>query len=101
VHDYPLIPFAAELRKRGVGNPIGFFLHIPFPPWQTFMAVPEHKELARALAAYDLVGLQTKADVANLINYMANGIYGRIVPDGRIRLSIDWSRSQASPLASM
>lgn len=23
VHDYPLIPFAAELRKRGVGNPIG------------------------------------------------------------------------------
>jgi len=63
VHDYPLIPFAAELRKRGVGNPIGFFLHIPFPPWQTFMAVPEHKELGRALASYDLVGLQTKADV--------------------------------------
>jgi trehalose 6-phosphate synthase len=86
VHDYPLIPFAAELRKRGVGNPIGFFLHIPFPPWQTFMAVPEHKELGRALAAYDLVGLQTKANVANLIDYMTNALYGRIVPDGRIRL---------------
>ena len=86
VHDYHLIPFAAELRKRGVGNPIGFFLHIPFPPWQTFMAVPEHKELARALAAYDLIGLQTKADVANLLDYMANGLHGRIVPDGRIRL---------------
>jgi trehalose 6-phosphate synthase len=86
VHDYHLIPFATELRKHGVGNPIGFFLHIPFPPWQTFMAIPEHKELARALAAYDLIGLQTKADVANLINYMANGVYGRIVPDGRIRL---------------
>ena len=86
VHDYPLIPFAAELRKRGVGNPIGFFLHIPFPPWQTFMAVPEHKELGRALAAYDLVGVQTKADVANLIDYMTNALYGRIVPDGRIRL---------------
>jgi trehalose 6-phosphate synthase len=86
VHDYPLIPFAAELRKRGVGNPVGFFLHIAFPPWQTFMAVPEHKELGRALAAYDLVGLQTKADVANLINYMTSALYGRIVPDGRIRL---------------
>ena len=86
VHDYHLIPFAAELRKRGVANPIGFFLHIPFPPWQTFMAVPEHKELARALAAYDLIGLQTKADVANLLNYMANGLHGRIVPDGRIRV---------------
>jgi len=72
VHDYDLIPFAAELRRRGVANPIGFFLHIPFPPWQTFMAVPEHKELAQALAAYDLIGLQTKADVANLLNYMSN-----------------------------
>ena len=86
VHDYHLIPFAAELRKRRVQNPIGFYLHIPFPPWQTFMAVPEHQELARALAAYDLIGLQTKADVANLIDYMANGVFGRIVPDGRIRL---------------
>ena len=86
VHDYDLIPFAAELRKRGVANPIGFFLHIPFPPWQTFMAVPEHKELAQALCAYDLIGLQTKADVANLLNYMSNGVHGRIVPDGRIRV---------------
>jgi trehalose 6-phosphate synthase len=86
VHDYELIPFAAALRKRGVANPIGFFLHIPFPPWQTFIAVPEHKELARALAAYDLIGLQTKADVANLLNYITNGVHGRIVPDGRIRV---------------
>jgi trehalose 6-phosphate synthase len=85
VHDYHLIPFAAELRRRGVDNPIGFYLHIPFPPWQTFMAVPEHQALARALSAYDLIGLQTKADVANLVSYLENGVLGRIVPDGRIR----------------
>src|SRR5207244_4442583 len=86
VHDYHLIPFAAALRELGVENPIGFYLHIPFPPWQTFLAIPEHEELAHALAAYDLIGLQTKADVANLIDYLANGVFGRIVPDGRIRL---------------
>jgi trehalose 6-phosphate synthase len=86
VHDYHLIPFAAELRRHGVDNPIGFFLHVPFPPWQTFMAIPEHQRLARALAAYDLIGLQTKADVANLLGYLENGIYGRLVPDGRVRL---------------
>jgi len=86
VHDYHLVPFAAELRRLGVENAIGFYLHIPFPPWQTFMAIPEHQQLARALAAYDLIGLQTKADVANLLDYMANGANGRIVPDGRIRL---------------
>lgn len=28
VHDYHLLPFASELRKRGVNNRIGFFLHI-------------------------------------------------------------------------
>jgi len=86
VHDYHLLPFATELRRLGAQNPIGFFLHIPFPPWQTFMAIPEHQQLARSLAAYDLIGLQTKADVANLVTYLENGVYGRIVPDGRIRL---------------
>ena len=86
VHDYHLIPFASELRKLGVQNCIGFYLHIPFPPWQTFMAIPEHQQLARDLSAYDLVGLQTKADVGNLMRYLENGVFGRIVPDGRIRV---------------
>ncbi|HZT47788.1 MAG TPA: trehalose-6-phosphate synthase [Hyphomicrobiaceae bacterium] len=86
VHDYHLIPFAAELRKLGAENPIGFFLHVPFPPWQTFAAIPEHESLAHMIAAFDLIGLQTKADVANLIDYLESGVYGRIVPDGRVRL---------------
>jgi trehalose 6-phosphate synthase len=85
VHDYHLIPFAAELRRLGVGNPIGFYLHIPFPPWQTFMAIPEHRALARALTACDLVGLQTKADVSNFLGYIEHGVHGNLVPDGRIR----------------
>jgi trehalose 6-phosphate synthase len=50
------------------------------------MAIPEHEQLARGLAAYDLIGLQTRADVSNLIDYLANGVYGRIISDGRIRL---------------
>ena len=67
-------------------NAIGFYLHIPFPPWQTFMAIPEHQQLARAVAAYDLIGLQTQADVGNLMRYLENAVFGRIVPDGRIRV---------------
>jgi trehalose 6-phosphate synthase len=86
VHDYHLIPLAVALRQLGVANRIGFYLHIPFPPWQTFMAIPEHRELARCLAAYDLIGLQTKSDVSNLIDYLANGIIGSVTPDGRIRV---------------
>jgi trehalose 6-phosphate synthase len=86
VHDYHLIPLAMELRRLGVLNRIGFYLHIPFPPWQTFIALPEHAQLARCLAAYDLVGLQTMADVSNLLDYLANGVHGSVTPDGRIRL---------------
>jgi trehalose 6-phosphate synthase len=86
VHDYHLIPMAAELKKLGVTNRIGFYLHIPFPPWQVFSAVPEHEHLARCLADYDLVGLQTKADVSNLIDYVLNGVYGNVTQHGRIRI---------------
>ena len=50
------------------------------------MAVPEHLDLTRMLTAYDIIGLQTKADVANLLDYLANSAQGCIVPDGRIRV---------------
>jgi trehalose 6-phosphate synthase len=85
VHDYHLIPLGMELRTLGVTNPIGFFLHIPVPPAQIFLAIPEHRELARGLASYDLIGLQTKVDVGNLIDYLQDGVFGRILQDGRIR----------------
>ncbi len=86
VHDYHLIPLGAELRRRGVSNPIGFFLHIPVPPPQAFLAIPEHRELAHDLSAYDLIGLQTSADVANLIKFLEDSVAGRILQDGRIRV---------------
>ncbi|MCC7252521.1 MAG: trehalose-6-phosphate synthase [Hyphomicrobium sp.] len=84
IHDYHLIPLGAELRRAGIENPIGFYLHIPVPPSQTFLAIPEHGELARALSAYDLIGLQTQVDVANLIQFLEDSVSGRILQDGRI-----------------
>jgi len=83
VHDYHLIPFAAALRDLGVKNRIGFFLHIPFPPEQIFQAVPQHAALAKALCAYDLIGLQTKADVGNLTSYLRNASLNGQIPAGR------------------
>ena len=59
VHDYHFIPLAAELRKRGVTNRIGFFLHTPFPSADVLVALPHHDTLLRALCTYDLVGFQT------------------------------------------
>ena len=61
VHDYHFIPLAAELRKLGVQNRIGFFLHTPFPSADVLVALPHHDVMLRALCSYDLVGFQTDA----------------------------------------
>ncbi|WP_034301239.1 alpha,alpha-trehalose-phosphate synthase (UDP-forming) [Herbaspirillum sp. RV1423] len=70
IHDYHLIPLAAELRAMGCGNRIGFFLHIPLPPPQILVAIPSHEWLMRALFAYDLVGFQTEADLLHFSHYV-------------------------------
>ena len=59
VHDYHLIPLARELRKLGVKNRIGFFLHIPWPAHQLMVTLPGHQKLVQSLFDYDLVGFQT------------------------------------------
>ncbi len=70
VHDYHLIPLAAELRTMGCRQRMGFFLHIPLPPPLILAAVPEHDWLMRCLFAYDLVGLQSEADVSHFSRYV-------------------------------
>ncbi len=71
VHDYHLIPLATELRRQGVGNPIGFFLHVPFPNPATLQTVPGRDYLLDCLCAYDVVGFQTDEDLASFRGALA------------------------------
>jgi len=70
IHDYHLIPLAGSLRRHGVANCIGLFLHTPFPPPALFTALPRYEVLVEALAAYDIIGLQTEDDRLNLHSVM-------------------------------
>ena len=70
VHDYHLIPLGQELRRAGVRNPLGFFLHTPVPARQLMLTLPAHEAIMRALSAYDLVGFQTKGDLTSYFDYM-------------------------------
>lgn len=72
IHDYHLLPFAAELRKRGINNRIGFFLHIPFPTPEIFNALPPHQELLEQLCDYDLLGFQTENDRVAFLDCLAS-----------------------------
>ncbi|WP_310607188.1 alpha,alpha-trehalose-phosphate synthase [Buttiauxella brennerae] len=72
VHDYHLLPFAAECRKQGLNHRIGFFLHIPFPTPEVFNALPPHAELVEALCEYDLLGFQTENDRLAFLDCVAS-----------------------------
>lgn len=80
VHDYHLLPFACELRKRGVHNRVGFFLHIPFPTPEIFNALPTHAELLEQLCEYDLLGFQTENDRQAFLDCVASKT--RLMSDG-------------------
>jgi len=70
VHDYHLIPLAAELRSLGCTQRIGFFLHIPLPPPLILAAIPGHDWLMKGLCSYDLVGFQSQADHEHFTRYI-------------------------------
>lgn len=67
VHDYHLMLTGAELRERGLGNPLGFFLHIPFPPPDIFIKLPWRFNVLHALLDFDLLGFQTMRDKRNFV----------------------------------
>jgi trehalose 6-phosphate synthase len=84
VHDYHLIPLGRELRRLGVTNPIGFFLHIPWPAPQLLTTLPRHRELVEALFSYDLVGFQTDEWLWAFESYVLGEAGGGWAVDGRL-----------------
>ncbi len=98
VHDYHLIPLAKILRARGVANPIGYFLHIPFPATEVFRCLPVYRDLVEALAHYDLVGFQTESDRVQFVDVLgapdkragdAIEMFGRVFQTGVFPIGID------------
>ncbi len=67
VHDYHLLALAACLRAKGVRNPIGFFLHVPFAAPDVMVQAPEVAALVRDMLAADLIGFQTDNDLGNFV----------------------------------
>lgn len=75
IQDYHFLALGAELRDLGIRQPIGFFLHTPWPAQSVFEGVPNHRELVEAMLAYDLIGFQTRDDCDNFLAYV-NDVLG-------------------------
>ncbi len=84
VHDYHFFPLGAQLRAAGVANPIGFFLHIPFPVPEVLTALPNHLGFVRAMLAYDLVGFQTHKHLSAFRRYLLEEAGGEEDEEGGI-----------------
>jgi trehalose 6-phosphate synthase len=59
VHDYHLMLAPAMIRSLRPGCPIGFFLHIPFPPPELLARLPWRRDLLEGLLGADVVSFHT------------------------------------------
>ena len=98
VHDYHLIPLASELRRHGLTNRMGFFLHIPWPARRLLATLPRHEELVGQLFDFDLVGFQTSEWLEAFREYVAKELGGECGENGRITALGRSIEAQAFPI---
>jgi trehalose 6-phosphate synthase len=97
IQDYHFLALGAELRDLGVKQPIGFFLHTPWPARTVIDGVPHHRELIEAMLAYDLIGFQTQDDCDHFAGYLSAEL-GLDVEDGVVTSRYGKSRLKAFPI---
>ena len=67
VHDYQLQLVPTMIRTQRPDLRIGFFNHIPFPPFELFAQLPKRNQVLRGLLGADLVGFQRERDALNFL----------------------------------
>ena len=97
VQDYHFLALGAELRDLGVTQPVGFFLHTPWPSRALISGVPHHRELIEAMLAYDLIGFQTEEDCENFLGYVQQDL-GLAVNDSVVRSNHGKTRAAVFPI---
>ena len=87
IHDYHLMLAPASLRQSLDGARIGFFLHIPFPPYDVFRLLPWDREILRGLLSCDLVGFHVPGYAQNFLDCVERRLGARV---DRRSLRIEW-----------
>ncbi len=67
VQDYQLQLVPAALRELRPDLKIGFFNHIPFPPYELFAQMPWRRQVVEGLLGADLLGFQRQSDANNFL----------------------------------
>ncbi len=67
VQDYQLQLVPQLLRRLRPDLRIGFFNHIPFPPYEIYAQLPWRRQVLDGLLGADLLGFQRQADANNVL----------------------------------
>lgn len=86
VQDYQLLLVPAMLRERLPDAAIGFFLHIPFPSFETFRMLPWRRQIVEGLLGADLVGFHTY-DYARHFLTSARSLVGMSEQHGQLHVN--------------
>jgi len=89
IHDYHLMLLPNLLRKEKPAVKIGFFLHIPFPPFEMFRLLPWRRDLIEGLLGADLIGFHIYDYVQNFLQCVHRLLgyeheLGRLIVEDRV-----------------
>jgi trehalose 6-phosphate synthase len=93
VHDYHLTLVPQLIRERRPEQPVGFFLHVPWPSPDIYARLPWREQVLRGLLGADVIGFHTDGYRGNFLRSCARqlgdaGIEVRgssvVLPDGRV-----------------
>jgi trehalose 6-phosphate synthase len=93
VHDYHLMLVPRLIRERSPDRPIGFFLHVPWPPPDIFSRLPWRQDVLLGILGADVVSFHTEGYRRNFVRTCARLLAGTgvqihgpqiILPDRRV-----------------
>ena len=97
IHDYHLMLLPKLLRERLPKATVGFFLHIPFPSFETFRLLPWRKQILEGLLGADLVGFHTYDYTGHFLDSV-HRLLGYEVAMGQITAADRVVRADAFPM---
>ena len=107
IHDYQLLLLPQLIRAINPNATIGFFLHIPFPSYESFRLLPWRRALLNGMLGADFLGFHTYDDMRHFLSSVnrlaglgnSNGtikVKNRLIKADALPMGIDYEKYAAS-----
>ena len=90
VQDYQLQLVPKMLREQRPDLTIGFFNHIPFPPYEIYSQLPWRTQILEGLLGADVIGFQRAADAGNFARGVRR-LFGYVTRGAIVDVPLDQS----------